>query len=79
MNEDQILKAISYTEACSFGEFCGALGSEKPERSDRDGWHQLFLQLDKLEADGLIEVSRAGKFVDTLQLTETGAARVRAR
>lgn len=78
MDEAIILNAISYTEVSSFGEFCRALGTEKPERGDRDGWRQLFLQIEKLEADGLIAVDRLGRSIDTLQLTEAGAARVRA-
>jgi hypothetical protein len=78
MNEEIILRAISFTESCSFGEMCRGLGDEKPERGDRAGWRQLFLQLEKLEADGLVEISRLGKDIDTLQLTEAGAARARA-
>lgn len=70
-----ILRAISSHELSSFGEFCGALGSEKPTNNDE--WRVLFLQLERLEADGLVEIERLGNKIDTLILTIDGADRVR--
>lgn len=77
MNELNILKAISSTEVSTFGEFCGALGTEKP--TDRIEWRQLFLQLEKLEVDGLVEIECANKggSIETLILTDSGAAAVK--
>lgn len=76
MDEIIILRAIPSTEEASFGEFCNNLGSDKPE--NKSEWAQLFRQLDKLETDDLIEIERAGRNIDTLILTEAGAAKVRA-
>lgn len=70
-----ILRAIPSTECASFGEFCNALGSDKP--TDRDEWRVLFLQLEKLEADGLVEIERLSDKIDTLILTDAGADKVR--
>lgn len=78
MNEMLILSAIGSTEESSFFDFVSALGSEKPDKGDRDAWRQLFMQIEKLEVDGFVEVCRTGRSIDSLILTEAGAARVRA-
>jgi hypothetical protein len=78
MDELIILKAISSTEESAFYEFLRGLGSEAPERGDRTAFFQLFRQLDKLENDGLIEISRNGEKIDGMILTESGVARVKA-
>lgn len=78
MHTDDVLEAIPSTESASFNEFCGAL-SDCPERGDREGWADLFQELDALEALGLVFVDRLKGRIDTLQLTEAGAAAVRER
>lgn len=75
MNSITILKAIPSTELADFGEFCTALGADKPD--DRAGWADLFSTLSDLEEHGLIEVSRSGRTIDTLILTEAGTALVK--
>lgn len=77
MNEEIILQAIPSTEPADFREFCQALGSERPENSAE--WSVLFRQLEKLEVDELVEVERTRGKIDTLILTEAGAARVRSK
>ena len=37
----------------------------------------MFLLLDDLEEQGLVEISRAGGRIDSMILTEAGAAQVR--
>lgn len=75
MDEMTILKAIPSTKEASFNEFVNGLGSDKP--TDRDEWRVLFLQLERLEADGLVEIERLGDRIDTLILTTEGADKVR--
>lgn len=70
-----ILRAISSTEPVMFGEFCGALGSDKPD--NREDWRTLFLQLERLEAEGLVDVERMGGKIETLILTDAGSDKVR--
>ena len=78
MNLLTILKAIGHTEASSFREFCNELGDACPERGDTSEWGALFRMLRSAESDGLITVNRFGSNIDNLQLTEAGAAHVRA-
>lgn len=73
-----ILKAIPSTEPATFRELCSALGSDKPEKGDKRAWWELFSSIEKLEKQELIEVDRNGTSIDTLILTEAGAAMVRA-
>ena len=75
MTEETVLRAIPSTEPADFGEFCYALGSEKPDNSTE--WALLFRQIEKVEADGLVEVERTHGKIDTLILTEEGTARVK--
>jgi hypothetical protein len=73
-----LLKAIRSAEPSDFSDLCNALGDDKPERGDRDGWSDLFNTLRSLEKDGLVQISWFhNKNVDSLMLTEAGAARVR--
>ena len=76
MTDLDILKAIPSTEPAMFNEFLRGL-DDAPERGDRAGWAELFRGLDRLERDGRIEVERANGKIDTLILTESGAASVR--
>lgn len=75
MDELIILKAIPFTESCDFREFLNDLPDVPENKSE---WAQLFRQLEKLELDGMVEISRSGRDIDTMQLLEAGAERVRA-
>lgn len=79
MTELDLLSAIGSTEPSTFNEFLRALGDEAPDREDKAGWRILFKAIERAEENGLIEVSRAGMRIDSLMLTEAGAARVRAQ
>jgi hypothetical protein len=72
-----ILAAIPATEPASFGEFLRALGDEAPERGDKAGFRDLFIDLERLEMQGLIEIDRTEDGINELILTESGAAQVR--
>lgn len=74
---NEILAAIPSTEPATFGEFLSTL-PDCPEKGDRAGWRDLFSQLRTLENAGLVEVERTGGSIESLLLTEDGAARVRS-
>jgi hypothetical protein len=78
LNIDDVLAAIGATEPSDFNEFCRGL-KDCPAKGDTAGWREVFNILRQLEADQLVEVSRTGKTIDTMQLTEAGAARARER
>jgi hypothetical protein len=73
-----LLGAISSTDPISFREFCGALEHNKPE--DTQEWREMFAILREVEAEGLVEIDRAtaNGDIDSLILTEAGAAHLRA-
>lgn len=75
MDQQQILKSIGSTEETTFNELCRELGDEVPTNGAE--WRALFLFLDDLEEQGLVEISRAGGRIDSMILTEAGAAQVR--
>ena len=75
---DDILQVVPSTEPATFSEFLRGL-KDAPERGDKAEWSILFRQLERLEADGLVEIERSGNKIDTLILTEAGAARARGR
>ena len=75
MTIDSLLQCIGSTEESSFGEVCQALGDDKP--ADRSEWGAFFRSVEDLERQGLIEVSRVNGKIDSMILTEAGAARVR--
>ena len=77
MNIQTILEATSSTEPSSFSEFCRALGSDCPERGERDEWAELFDCVKAAEILNFIEVERVNGKIDTLILTEAGVARVK--
>ena len=74
-----VLNAVSSTEVSTFNEFCRALGGSCPERGEQDEWAELFDCVKAAESLDLIEVERVGGKIDTLILTEAGAAKVRSR
>lgn len=77
MTLDQLLRAIPSTEPASFGELLGALGPDKP--TSREEYREMFVLLELAEAEGLVEVDREDVAqINTVQLIEAGAARVRA-
>ena len=78
ISELTLLKAIPSTQEASFREVCNALGDDKPEKGVKGEWGKFFSVLKKLERDGLVEISWTGDQVDSLILTEAGAARVRS-
>lgn len=67
-----LLSAVGSTEETTFGELCSALGDDRPE--DKSEWRDLFLSIDAAENNGQIEVSRSGRQIDSLILTESGVA-----
>ena len=79
MNEDDLkfLELIGSTEETSFNELISMLGDDKPQ--ERSEWRTLFLRIERYEADGYLEVSRAQGRIDGMQLTESGAALIRDR
>ena len=79
MNIQTILEAVPSTECASFSEFCRALGSDCPERGERDDWAELFDCIKAAENLDLVEVERVNGKIDTLILTEAGVARVRSQ
>jgi hypothetical protein len=79
MDMDKILSAIGFTECSSFGEFCGGLGSDRPEAGDRVAWREVFTLVNQAERQGLIEVDRVDGKINSLQLTEPGASRIREK
>lgn len=85
MTLDTVLAALTSTCPSSFGDLCNGLGPERPDKGDRDGWRVIFQLLDQAEAEGLVDISRARnpttgrEDVDTLQLTQEGADRVRSQ
>jgi hypothetical protein len=78
LNQLTILKAIGSTEPSTFREFCSELGDNCPEKGDSASWGALFRLLREAERSGLVLVDRASGSIDTLILTEAGAAHVRA-
>ncbi len=79
MTSDDILAAIGSTETSDFNDFCSGLGADRPDAGDRAGWREVFTLLGDCEREGLVEVERVGGKVETLILTEAGAAKVRAK
>jgi hypothetical protein len=79
MEQEVILSAIGSTEASTFSEFCRALKDDCPEKGDTAGWRELFGSLEWAEHQGLIEIDRVNRKIDSLILTEKGAALVRDR
>lgn len=73
-----VLKAIPSTESGSFRDLCNALGDDRPEKGDKSGWRDLFHSLRQAERQGDVEISWLDGNVDAVQLTEQGAAKVRA-
>lgn len=72
-----ILKAIPSTEPATFYEFVGALGDDAPERGDKKGWWELFRDLEDLADSAVIEIERQATHIESLMLTEIGAATYR--
>jgi hypothetical protein len=80
IDELDILAAVSLTEPMSFSDFCGALNN-CPERGDREAWRSLFGLLSRCERSGLLVIERdddrIGSKIESLQLTDAGAAKLR--
>lgn len=72
----KMLAAIPSTEPASFNEFLRGY-DDRPERGDKGAWAEMFQDLETLEAQGLIEIERVNGKIDTLILTDEGAALVR--
>jgi len=72
MELDVLLLCIGSTEPSSFNEILQALGDDKPE------WRDLFRALDEAERKDLIEIDRVNGKIDSVILTEAGAAHVRS-
>ncbi len=76
MEENAVLAAIGSTEPSTFNEFCREL-KDCPSRGDKDAWRELFATLEWLEHQGFVKIERAGRSIESLILTDDGAARVR--
>lgn len=79
-----LLVTIPSTDEVSFRELMNMLGDSKPEKGDKKGWADVFTTLRTMEKDGLVEISwspegngRGGSAIDSLILTEAGAARAK--
>ncbi len=77
LNEETILSAIGSTGETSFSEFCQALGDDVPD--EKSEWAKLFKTLRDLQRHGFVDITEVGGKVDSMILTEPGAARVRDR
>lgn len=77
LTDEIVLSAIGSTEPSSFNELCSGLDRHCPE--ERSEWAQLFKIIKKLETAKLVEVTRDGRDIEGLQLTEAGANRIRDR
>jgi len=78
MTDEKILAAIGSTEPSTFVEFCKSLGSDCPEKGDTSEWPELFANLEYLEHQKLVTIERDQRRIESLQLTDAGADRVRA-
>lgn len=76
IEENAVLAAIGSTEPSTFNEFCRAL-KDCPSKGDREGWRELFATLEWLEHQGFVQIERGGRGIESLILTDKGAARVR--
>jgi hypothetical protein len=77
MEENAIMAAIGLTEPSTFNEFCRAL-RDCPRKGDKDAWRELFATLEWLEHQGLVEIERNGRSIESLILTDSGASRIRS-
>lgn len=78
MELETLLEAIGSQEPSDFGEICNALGDDRPEKGDKEGWTEFFALIRKAEAGGLIETTRGqtGQFESAI-LTEAGVNKLR--
>lgn len=78
-NDKLILSIIPYTETMSFGELCNALRNVSlcPMKGDKQGWRELFQLLNKFASFNYVSAVKEDGNIQTLQLTEEGAAFVR--
>lgn len=80
---DTVLAAIPSAAPGDFNDLCRGLGADRP--GERSEWAALFRLLDDCERDGLVEIERIENpetkrmQIDSLQLTDAGADRVRAK
>lgn len=72
---NKLLKVIGYTEPTDFSELCTGLGSFRPCSSPE--WAKLFQAVDDMEEEGLVETDKSGRNLESIQLTEEGAALAR--
>jgi len=80
--DEAIMFAIGSTEPSTFDEFCTGLRMSNYLPFDRSGWGKLFGAVRLLESQRLITVTRehaGAHHIQTLMLTEAGAAKVRDR
>lgn len=75
--QKEVMQAIELTEPSSFREFCSGL-KDCPERGDRDEWRELFGDLEWCAHMGWLVIEKVGQSIDSLQLTEEGAALLKA-
>ncbi len=83
----QLLRSTWSTSPMSFKDLCNTLRHDIPDKPEpgepREEWNAfwrgLFGLIEEAEADGLMEVSRKGRDMDTLQLTPAGADRIRGQ
>ena len=75
----KILSVIGSTEPSTFFDLCNGLRRLDicPEKGDKTGWGTLFRKLGEYEAEGLCKTVRKNKNIETIQLTQSGADKVR--
>ena len=78
LDELLILQSIGATAPSTFAEFCRAY-PDTPEKGSVDEWRAVFEAFERLERSGLIVIERINNRIESLQLTDAGADRVRGR
>jgi hypothetical protein len=76
MEEITLLRAVGSQEPSTFNEFCRGLAGDIPTCTPE--WSALFRQVENCETEEWIEVSRHNGRIESLQLTQAGADKVRA-
>lgn len=75
--EIAILAAIGSTEPSTFAEFCRSY-KDCPAKGDTAAWREVFATLEWLEHQKMVIIERENRRIESLILTDEGAARVRA-
>lgn len=75
---DRLLECVGSTEATTFKELCDALGDDCPRTGNTPEWAELFRAVHEAEDQQLVDTEWKNGKLAAIQLTMTGADRVRA-